>query len=61
MISPYRRAAEAIWAKYERYLAAPQMGNQDKQATIKTMEILIKNYCGPKQNPAHHQYYDEFE
>ncbi len=48
MISPYRRAAEAIWAKYERYLAAPQMGNQDKQATIQTLETLIKHYCSPQ-------------
>ncbi len=48
MISPYRRAAEAIWAKYERYLAAPQMGNQDKEPTIRTLTILIKHYCGPQ-------------
>jgi len=61
MKSPHRKAAEAIWTKYERYLGAPQMGNQDKEPTIMTLENIIKHYCGPKPKQSGAQYYDEFE
>lgn len=39
-------AAEAIYEKYERYLGASHMGNQDRECCIQTIATIISHYCG---------------
>ena len=39
-------AAAEIWTKYERYLGAPNMGNQDKDCCVQTIAEIINRHCG---------------
>lgn len=45
-MSEYKRAATEVYKKYERYLGAPNMGNQDEDCCIQTIAEIIKRHCG---------------
>jgi len=39
------KAAEAIWKKYERYLGAVNVANQDMTCCVQTIAEIISAHC----------------
>lgn len=40
------QAATEIFEKYERYLGAENMGNQDRDCCIQTISEIVEKHCG---------------